>query len=160
MRYTILILMLTVGYGQDYKIHDGVWRGQEYADSTWKADFDTNLIYKPLQAFQGILFDYGKVITDSVVWELTDVDSLNMGDTTCDHIWEYSEVNTVKPSNIGCLVMHNGFHCSWRDGVQSRICSDCLRKETWQEQWYQHRYIPSETEYEKLEKKLKRKETQ
>ena len=42
MRY---LLLLSLCFGQN--THDAMWRGQEYADSTWRADFDTSLIYKP-----------------------------------------------------------------------------------------------------------------
>jgi hypothetical protein len=93
------------------------------------------------------------VVTDSVVWYLWKVD--NVGDTLCSHEWIKGE-ETIAGPGYGCLVNHYGFHCDYDDGVYSRICHKCLRKETWREQWYQHRPITPKTEYEKLDEMIKK----
>ena len=92
------------------------------------------------------------IVTDSIIWQTTEV--LSKGDSECLHEWAYSD-EWRSGGNNGCLVMHYGWHCSWDDGMRNRICKACLRKEEQREQWYQHKYIRPETEYEKLEKELK-----
>ncbi len=94
------------------------------------------------------------VVTDSVVWRTVRVDSLNLGRAKCEHDWVYSEAWRAG-GNTMCGVLHNGFHCDYDDMMRNRICKKCLRKETQREFWYQHREKPPQTEYEKLEKKLK-----
>ena len=96
------------------------------------------------------------VITDSVVWRTVSIDSLNLGKEDCNHIWIVG-AGRYPNNTVGCLVDHNGFHCDWDDALRDRICCQCLRKETQREFWYQHRKKHIETEYEKLEKKLKEK---
>lgn len=101
-------------------------------------------------------FDFGYVITDSVIWRTVEVDSNNLGVDTCKHKWVYSETWRAG-GDRGCLVLHYGFHCSWDDRMRNKICKKCHRKETQREFWYQHRAEHVETEYEKLDKKSKEK---
>ena len=98
----------------------------------------------------------GSVVVDSIVWKTVSVDSQNLGDKDCEHIWTHSATWRAG-GNAGCLVMHWGSHCSWDDSMRDRICSQCTRKETQREFWYEHRKKHIETDYEKLEKKLKDK---
>ena len=95
---------------------------------------------------------YGSVIVDSIVWKTVAVDSLHLGKNDCNHIWTYSK-EWRAGGNKGCLVSHNGSHCSRDDRMRDRICSHCMRKETQREFWYEHRKKYIETDYEKLEKK-------
>ncbi len=91
------------------------------------------------------------IITDSIVWRITDV--VLPGDSLCNHDWLEGEFSTAKPG-YSCLVYHNGTHCSYNDKVKSRICRKCHRKERLREQWYEHREEPPKTEYEKLNEEL------
>ncbi len=94
-----------------------------------------------------------EVIVDSIVWKIVEVDSLNLGKEGCDHAWSYSD-EWRAGGNMGCLAMHYGSHCSYDDRMRDRICSQCFRKETQREFWYEHTKKHIETDYEKLEKKL------
>ena len=93
------------------------------------------------------------IITDSISWYLYEVQY--PGDSLCQH--EYIEGVKYMFKGFGCCVYHNGFHCDWTDMMLPKICKKCLRKEIWRENWYQHQQNPPETEYQKLEKKLKGK---
>lgn len=98
-----------------------------------------------------------KVVTDSIVWELRDID--NFGDLKCKHEWCYSKEYGTENEFVSCGVNHNGFHCDWDSKIKSRICKICKRKETFIEKWYQHaeseKKSESEKEYEYLNNYLK-----
>ena len=118
-----------------------------------------NKYFTTSNEFRNIIIgaEIGAVVTDSIIWKLQTVD--NIGDSSCQHQWVY-EGNRKDGMNVvigRCAVYHNGFHCSYDDRIRGQICKNCLRKETWREQWYQHRDIPpkSKSEYEILNEKLK-----
>lgn len=95
------------------------------------------------------------VVTDSIVWRTISADGSHLGDENCQHEWVYS--NTWRAGYAkGCLGLHHGFHCPYDDQMRNRICGKCFRKETQREFWFQTQQEHIETEYEKLEKKLKR----
>jgi len=93
----------------------------------------------------------GYYVKDSTKWIITD--TLNVGDEKCNHDWEEGEFSTAGAGR-GCLVYHNGGHCSYDDKVKSRICKKCLRKEKLREEYYEHFQTNPETEFERLEKKI------
>ena len=116
---------------------------------------DTTLIVSDDYFYGSWNFTYEPVITDSIIWRTTEIDSLNLGKENCDHVWIYSK-DQQSNKMTSCAVNHMGFHCSWDDAWRNRICSQCLRKETQREHWYQHRKKYIKTEYDKLEKLLKK----
>lgn len=107
---------------------------------------------KPFFEWQTLKMD---IVTDSIVWRVTKIDSLNLGNENHKHDWIYSTIS-YDYLDRGCLVMHHGFHCDWDDGRKERICSICHRHEYMREFWYQHRYISPKTDYDKLKDKLKK----
>lgn len=96
----------------------------------------------------------GTWVKDSTGWRVAEV--INEGDTDCVHEWIEGNFSTAKPG-VGCLVYHNGGHCSYDDRVKDRICKKCLRKEHLREDYYEHFEPNPETEFEKLEKRLQKK---
>ncbi|KKN72276.1 hypothetical protein LCGC14_0412270 [marine sediment metagenome] len=105
----------------------------------------------------------GGIVIDSVRWEVVGVDSANLGDELCllsilQHDWAYGLVRSSGFTGMAvrrCLVDHRGLHCNASPPTRDRICSRCLRKETQQRIWYQHRRELVETEYDRLEMRLK-----
>ena len=98
-------------------------------------------------------------------WTTVWVDSLNPGDTTCQHEWIYSEtwragrIGALRPEDSNddaCCVYHTDGHCPWDDSMRGRICKKCMRHEVQRGYW---NIIPviynPETEYEILQKQLK-----
>jgi len=101
-----------------------------------------------------IPFFENNVITDSIIWKTVDV--YNVGNKKCNHKWIYSESKHIQSyEGIGCLVLHNGFHCDWDDLIRNRICEKCLRKEKQREFWYEHIKKKAKTAYQMLDQKLK-----
>lgn len=120
--------------------------GQEGTLTDYNEDYNIS--------FGNFTFDYEPVITDSIVWNTIEV--ALAGDSLCVHDWVYSKRWRTN-SNISCLVMHYGFHCSWNDAHRGLICRKCHRKEIQKETWYQHRKKHIPTDYELLEAKIEEK---
>lgn len=97
----------------------------------------------------------GRFVRDSTVWYCESMGSV--GDTTCQHSFA-SEFGVANPS-YGCLVFHNGGHCSMMDRIENKICRKCLRKERWRESVYEHFELNPKTEYQKLEEEMRRKQS-
>jgi hypothetical protein len=91
-------------------------------------------------------FKENNIVTDSIVWRT--IDTLRQGDRNCKHEWVYSEEH---PFNIGCLVLHHGWHCDWDDMCRDAICRKCRMKISQRQQWYQHEVKPPKSEYECLD---------
>lgn len=97
---------------------------------------------------------YQEVITDSIVWITTDIDSSNLGDRNCRHDWVYSEAVDAN-ANLHCGVLHvAGEHCEFHDRFRERICRKCKRYEVQREKYFQHVRKPEKTEFEQLKEEL------
>lgn len=107
MKYTLLFLIVTVGYSQD---------------SMKVFEFGGSYIGGSLFGNGGSELVKSKIVIDSVVYK-------GNGETFHQWVNEYNE-----PSRVGCLVNHGILGCpdNWTKGY--RICRICYRKEYFHEE--------------------------
>ena len=108
------------------------------------------LLAGPLSTAPLALWNPFAAVSDSFAWVTVRVDSLNLGNISCDHHWIYDDSHFRSEAQLPTSLLGSGQ--SWTELEEEGICMTCLRRE-----WSAEKRVPRpqpKSEFERLRERL------